>query len=362
MSPGKTTDSMACSQIARVSATTVTAVVLLVAAALQVATAEEPMRINGLTMGSYYSVVIDSPGKAVASDLQKLLEQDFAELTRQMSNWDRTSEISRWNRLQTDEWMAVSSEFAYVVSESVQLHHISKGAFDPTLGPVIELWGFGTGRNKTVPAADRIQHAFSAVGIGKLEVRQEPPALRKTLPAMQLNLSALVPGFAADRAAAILEEAGLSSFVVDIGGEVRAGRAKSDGSNWKLGVESPLGGMYKIVSLVENSVATSGDYRNFFEVNGRRYSHVFDPATGHPVENPPACVSVIHKSCMLADAWATTMMVLGPERGMQLAREQQFDVMFLQLDKSGKLSEVSSGLFAATPVHMQPPAQKKTPE
>jgi thiamine biosynthesis lipoprotein len=307
--------------------------------------AEEPLKISGKTMGSYYSIVIDSPGNADADKLRSEIELKFADISRQMSNWDDESEISEFNRSESTDWFPVSADFARVVQEAQRLHTATAGALDVTIAPLLDVWGFGRHKHRVVPSEEEIEQARKSVGMQFVEVRVAPPAIRKNRPALQLNLSSLAPGFAADEVCRILVSHTLRSHVVDIGGENRAGEAKASGEAWRLGVESPLGGLHKIVELTDQSIATSGDYRSFFVSGGKKYSHILNPQTGRPVENPPASVSVIHKSCMTADGLATAMMVLGAERGVEIARQCGVDVMFLDVDASGRLVETSSGAF-----------------
>lgn len=307
--------------------------------------AEEPLKISGKTMGSYYAIVVDSPGNADAETLRREIESKFADISRQMSNWDDQSEISKFNRFESTEWFAVSDDFAIVVEEAGRLHQITAGAIDVTVTPLLDVWGFGREKRRTVPSDEEIERARKSVGMQYIEVRLEPPALRKHLPAVQLNLSSLAPGYAADEVCRILDSHQLKAHVVDIGGENRAGEAKANGDAWRLGVESPLGGLHKVIELTSQAIATSGDYRSFFVSGGKKYAHIVNPATGRPVENPPASVSVIHKSCMTADGLATAMMVLGANRGTVIARQCGVDVMFLDVDSGGRLVETSVGAF-----------------
>lgn len=309
------------------------------------ATAEEPLKISGRTMGSYYAITIDEPGGADAVRLQRDIEQLLMELNRQMSTWDDSSQISQFNRLRSTDWFPVGREFATVTAEALRLHQLTDGALDITLAPLIEAWGFGRSRRPRVPADAEISAALGEMGPQHLEVRPDPPAIRKHLPALQISLNALAPGFAADRISQLLESRGLKSHVVDVGGENLAGAAKRSGDPWRIGVESPLGGLQRVLPLTHMAAATSGDYRNFREINGRRYSHVLNPRTGRPVDDPPAAVSVVHPSCMTADGLCTALMVLGPEPGLRLAKQVGFDVMFLDLDADGKLIEQSTGRF-----------------
>ena len=230
--------------------------------------------------------------------------------------------------------------------EAKRLHTVTLGAMDVTVSPLVDLWGFGKNKRRTLPTDEEIEAALKFVGMQHVEVRLDPPAIRKHLPEIQISFSALAPGYAADDVCRILRSHQLKSYVVDVGGENRAGEAKASGDAWRLGVESPLGGLHKVVELTNQSIATSGDYRSFFMAGGKKYSHVLNPKTGRPVEHPPASVSVIHESCMTADGLATAMMVLGPEKGTELAKTVGVDVMFLDLSQNGMLIEQSIGVFS----------------
>jgi len=315
------------------------------------ASAVEPLKLSGSTMGTYYSIVIDSPQESVGNGdaLKSKVEDRLKDINRQMSNWDESSEISRFNKSTSTDWLAVSPEFTTVVIEARKIHELTSGAFDPTVAPLIDLWGFGDGRQKSIPEQSSINDVLATIGMQHLDVRTEPPGLKKSIPGLQLNLSAIAKGYGVDAVARLLESEGHNSFVVDIGGENRTGLAKASGDPWKLGIESPQGGLRRIMRLTESSIATSGDYRNFFQMNGTTYSHAINPVTGWPVKSPPASVSVVHKSCMTADAWATAMMVVGTDRGLQLAAKHQLAVMFQQLQSDNSVSEISNNEFRALP-------------
>lgn len=337
--------------------------VLILAGSLTAASADEPLRINGPTMGTYYSIVVDTPPTSAGdgSALQTKIEQRLKQINDQMSTWDDASEISAFNQSRSTEWFEVSSEFAAVVAEAKRIHELTDGAFDPTLAPLIDLWGFGDNRPKKIPDESAIAEAKTSVGMKHLTVRLDPPALKKSIPELQVNLSAIAKGYAVDALAELLTSEGLLSFVVDIGGEDRAGLAKASGEPWKLGVESPAGGgLARVMRLTEQSIATSGDYRNFFQVDGKTYSHTIDPQTGWPVQDPPASVSVVHKSCMTADALATAMMVLGAERGTNLARQHNLSVLFQTLQDNDAKLEAATGIFVAAATEPNAAAARAT--
>lgn len=314
--------------------------------------AAERLQVTGETMGTYYSVTIDAPLETDSeAGVQAEIVERLAEINAQMSTWDSESEISRFNQSEATDWFPVSAEFAAVVREAKRIHELTNGAFDPTVSPLIDLWGFGKPDRSGIPGKAEIDKALQCVGMQHIEVQETPTALRKSLAAVQLNLSAIAKGYAVDALAMLLIASGRPSFIVDIGGETRAGVAKASGDPWRIGVESPKAGLKRgeqpsqIVPITESSIATSGDYRNVIDVDGMIYSHTINPVTGHPLKNPPASVSVNHESCMTADALATALMVLGSEKGMSLARTEGLAVLFQLVGSDGKLTQTGTGLF-----------------
>ena len=318
---------------------------LTVAALLSASASAEQIKISGSTMGTYYSVIIDGPEEASAEAIRSKIESTLEDVNRQMSTWDPQSEISLFNEQQSTDWVAVSAEFAGVVQEAKRVHRMTEGAFEPTLAPLIDLWGFGDHRPKSPPTQKAIDEARVHVGLDQIEVRIAPPALKKSDPLLQLNLSAIAKGHGVDRVSEVLAENGWDAHVVDIGGENRAGKAKADGSGWRLGIESPSGGLLEILEVTETCIATSGDYRNFFEIDGVRYSHAIDPRTGRPVRNPPASVSVLHPSCMTADALATALMVMGVADGIAMADANNLSALFQIIEPDGSVTEHRTGEF-----------------
>jgi thiamine biosynthesis lipoprotein len=305
----------------------------------------ESLKFTGETMGTYYSIVIDGAAEPARDEIQVRIDACLADINRQMSTWDPNSEISEFNKSEGTEWFSVSPEFAMVVAESLRVHKLTNGAFDPTVAPLIDLWGFGAKRPKTFPKQEEIDAAKSKTGMQYVETQSEPPAIRRTRAGITLNLSAIAKGHGVDRVSELLTSLGYPSHVVDIGGEDRTGIAKSNGEKWRLGVESPFGELQRVIECTAQSVATSGDYRNYFEINGVRYSHAIDPTTGRPVVKPPASVSVLSDSCMTADALATGLMVMGTEKGFALAKEQGLSVLYLDVVDEGKIVEHATGQF-----------------
>ena len=311
------------------------------------------LQVGGETMGTYFLVTIDSPPNSdTEASVRSEVVARLNEINSQMSTWEAESEITGFNRSDSTGWYPVSAEFASVVREAKRIHELSGGAFDPTVSPLIDLWGFGKPNRSGVPDPAAINDVLQAVGMQHVFVRSEPPALRKSRADVQLNLSAIAKGYAVDAIAELLTQSGRSSFTVDIGGEIKAGVAKASGDPWRIGIESPQSRLSRknrptqIVPITESSVATSGDYRNFYESDGTTYSHTINPVTGRPVENPPASVSVIHDSCMTADALATALMVLGLDEGIQLAKKQRYSVLFQIAGSDGEMTQIGTGTFA----------------
>ncbi|NOY29062.1 MAG: FAD:protein FMN transferase [Planctomycetes bacterium] len=285
-------------------------------------------------MGTRYSVRVVAD--RVSFDLtavQKKVGRRLGEINRQMSTYDAKSELSRFNHYEGKDWFAVSDDTARVVEFALQVAADSGGAFDPTVGPAVNLWGFGPEKDRELPPAEaELAEALARVGYAKLMVRRDPPALRKSQPDLAVDLSAIAKGFAVDEISKLLEELGFANSMVEIGGEVRTRGNKAEGSPWRIGVEKPDSGgrsLQKVYPLNDRALATSGDYRNFFERDGVRYSHTIDPATARPVQHKLATVSVLADSCMKADALATALLVMGDAAGYDWCVEHKVAALFL---------------------------------
>ena len=304
--------------------------------------APDKVTLQGQTMGTYWRVSYLAEGGAPAPAAVKTqLEDALVAVNVSMSTWDPQATISQFNNGESLEPFPIEPAFATVVAAAQAVSAASGGAFDVTVGPLIDLWGFGAGgkRRAAPPSAEAIGEAQARVGFGKLVVRADPPSLQRTAPGVEVDLSALAKGYGVDVLAAVLGEAGLGNYLVDIGGEVRARGVNDRGVPWRIGVEVPdpsaRGLVQEALPLKDLSLATSGDYRNFFEADGVRYSHTIDPRTGYPIPQRVASVTVAHREALWADAWATAMNVLGPEAGLALAERQTLPVLFILYDGEG---------------------------
>ena len=282
---------------------------------------------TGPIMGTSYRVVA-VPDAGSALDRERLgagIVAVMEQVNQQMSTYLPDSELSRFNRHRDSDWFPVSPDLAQVVTFALDVSRRSDGAFDVTVGPLVNLWGFGPGpRQDRVPTQELIEQTRARVGYGLLESRSDPPGLRKARADIYVDLSAIAKGYAVDRVSVYLEGEGISNYLVDIGGDLRAQGRNEGGRYWTIGIEKPLPGergVHRVVSLQDRALATSGDYRNYFERDGRRYSHTIDPRTGAPVTHSLVSVSVAARTAMEADALATGLLVLGPARAHSLAQK-----------------------------------------
>lgn len=225
----------------------------------------------------------------------------------------------------------------------------SGGALDITIGPLVNLWGFGPEkRADRLPAAEELTAALELTGLQRIKLKSDPHAVWKEKTGVYCDLSAVAKGYGVDLVAESLLLLGIESFMVEVGGEVRAAGLKPDGQTWRIGVAVPDGSqrVSRVIEISMLAMATSGDYQNYYEINGKRYSHTIDPATGRPIEHTLASVTVLRDSCVLADAWATALNVLGPEKGMSLAEELKLPALFIVREPSGFVERRSTAMSA----------------
>ena len=314
--------------------------------------APPPVRWGGETMGTTYSVAVaELPAGVSLKDARAAVEDELAAVNRQMSTWDPGSELSRFNASDSIDWLPVSRHTAAVVALALDIAEESGGAFDPTVGPLVDLWGFGgTPRPTGVPTDDELAAVRAVVGYEKLHARRDPPALRKDVPGLRVNVSAVAKGHGADRVFDRLTGLGVEDLLVEIGGEIRAGGAKAGGVPWAAGIEAPIDDVTGTRRRVRRAVplalepvaaamATSGNYRNFYELDGERVVHTLDPRTGRPAAaGALAAVSVLAADCATADALATAVMVLGADDGRRLL-ERRGAAALLLVRSNGEVVE-----------------------
>lgn len=304
----------------------------------------------GATMGTTFDVQIVSDKGGVDTDVLKdEIQATLNTIESSMSTYLPDSELSRFNALTTSDWFAVSAEFCAVIEDAKALSRLSAGAFDVTIGPLVNLWGFGPdGSISAPPVAERIAELMRAVGNDKLHVDCSRPAVRKDDDRLQVDLSAYAKGYGVDQVAGVLDSHGIANYLVEIGGEVRARGSNGRGVSWSIGIEAPQRGsrsVARIVRLHDAAMATSGDYRTYFESAGSFYSHTIDPRTGYPVSHNAAAVTVVADTTAFADGMATALLVLGPDEGLKLAEQQDIAALF-QLRLDNAIDERMSARFA----------------
>jgi thiamine biosynthesis lipoprotein len=291
----------------------------------------------GETMGTTWSARIVAAPDGIAASIQAELNRVVAE----MSHWDPASALSRFNRSEPGRWQPLPVGFARVLAAALEVAEKSDGAFDPAMGALVDLWGFGPPGPRTgIPNDEEIAAAVS----GREHIEQDDRRARRTAPGA-LDFSSIAKGHGVDRVAEMLRSMELPDFLIEVGGELRGEGIKPGGQPWWIDLE-PVPGSRLLplrAALHGLSVATSGDYRRSFAHQGRDYGHTLDPRTGRPLENHVASVSVLHPSCMLADAWATALSVLGPE-GMVLAEREGLAAHMVVREGAGFTEHLSPAL------------------
>jgi len=297
--------------------------------------APAPLQLTGPAMGTTYSASIPRlPEGTDRAAVEGAIADVLREADTHLSGWNDRSELVRFNANATSEWQPVSPVLFESVLQALALGRATNGAFDVTVGPLVRAWGFGARADPdhSAPPPENLPQLLASVGYTKLELRPSPPALRKSAPSLEIDLDGIAPGWAVDRIAGRFEGLGIRDYLVELGGEVRARGVNPEGRRWRVAVERPRDGerqAYVVIELDGVGVSTSGDYRNYREIDGRRISHTIDPRSGAPVAHGLASVTVVLESVAEADAWATALMVLGAEEGMALARRERLAALFI---------------------------------
>ncbi|NLX14124.1 MAG: FAD:protein FMN transferase [Phycisphaerales bacterium] len=313
------------------------------------------VQLAGETMGTIYNIKFlasrDSWNATAKSRIETDIADTLEEVNRRMSTWLPDSELSRLNRSQVGEPFALSAETFAVFQAALEVSKCSGGAFDITVGPVVNAYGFGPGPDHyTEPDPEILEHLAEAVGYQKLLIEPAVSTVIRTHDGMYCDLSAIAKGYGVDRVSAVLEQHGIDNYMVEIGGEIRLKGRRENGRLWRIAVEKPVGQgrtLQRIMELTDVSIATSGDYQNYFVRDGRRISHTIDPRTARPVDHTLASVTVLHEQCMWADAWATALMVLGPLEGFEVAEREQLAALFLIRHDDTTIQARSTSAFEA---------------
>ena len=322
-------------------------------AALAGCASEEPspsaLELTGATMGTSYSVALPAASAdegAIGAAVREALDRVDA----LMSTYRADSDVSRFNRHESDEPLPVSAETLAVLAAAQEISAATGGAFDITVGPLVDAWGFGPREISEPPTAEAVHGLLEKTGWKNLLLDPRGPAISKAVLQLRIDLSAIAKGYAVDLVAEALEGLGYHHYLVEVGGELRAAGNRADGSPWRVGVERPDGAgrsVHRILQISDIAVATSGNYRNFRQAGGQRFGHVLDPRTGWPTENQVVSATVLHSSAMRADALATAQLVLGESEGMALAESEDLAVLLLVAGGDEPLREVESPKFRA---------------
>lgn len=322
-------------------------VFLLSACQQQVEQTVYPLQYSDGIMGTSFTVKVSSLPDSVKSDEVKIqIKSLLDQLNGQMSTYQKDSELSVINQNTSSEWLAVSDSLYTVLKQADLISKMSNGAFDITVGPLVNLWGFGPDDMLfTAPVDEEITQQLLGVGFKNLLFDDEKKQIKKLNPSLYLDLSAIAKGYAVDRVGLLLETIGIKDYMVEIGGELRLKGLNSHQKPWRIAVEKPTAEkrmIQKVLPLTNISLATSGDYRNFFEVDGARFSHTIDPRTGKPITHKLASITILSDTTMKADALATALMVLGSEQGYQLAEKEKIAALFIIKTKDGFIEKASS--------------------
>ncbi len=348
-----------CRVASNIQMTTLTQILILsivLTLTTAVSYAQQEYLIQGRTMGTIYRIKVVSASPAEIVGLKDRIETRLAEINASMSTYQKDSEISRFNQLQqAHQPIQISDDFYRVMTAAQTIYRLSKGAWDGTVNPLVDLWGFGrTGRRRDLPSEKEIKTLLPEIGFDNILIGPDR-ALAKKKGSITLDLSSIAKGYGVDQIAEVIQQADINDYLVEIGGEIYASGRRPDGKLWRIGINRPrkdagVADVYKIVDLDNQAFATSGDYRNFFEVDGIRYSHIIDPRTGFPVKNGVVSVSIIADNCTLADGLATAVMVMELEQGLYLINRLKGVEGLIIIEKpDGSLHSFASQNFKTGP-------------
>lgn len=304
--------------------------------------------LQGEIFGSYY--IVKWVGEGKAESLRPQIDKLFTEINDEFSNYQKDSEVTKFNNLKAQQKMKVSPFFLEMLEFCKKMNVLTRGAFDPTLRPVIKLWGFGAGgvKRESSPSTEQIKEAMAQIGMNKIQWDQAKGEAWKLIDEVEIDTNAFVPGWAADLLGSLLEKNNIHNFMIDISGEFLVKGKKSANFPWVIGIERPVVEKGRAIQMAlkvrDKSIATSGNYRQFFTEDGIRKSHIIDPRTGRPVEHQIASATVIADSALETDTWGTALMVLGHE-GIEIAEELGLKVLLLEAVKPGEYREISNKLM-----------------
>ncbi|MFT5276519.1 MAG: thiamine biosynthesis lipoprotein [Glaciecola sp.] len=306
------------------------------------------LAISGQTMGTTYTVKVIQPADMTIDlgILKAEIDDALIQVNALMSTYDPKSELSLLNSTKAGIPFPISRQTEYVLTEAMRLNELSQGSLDVTVGPLVNLWGFGPDqRPEKIPTPSQLANVAELVGLDRFHLRGGQ--VTKANSKVYIDLSTIAKGYAVDVVADILEQNQIQNYLVEIGGEMRVSGVKPNGVDWKIAIEKPIVGqraVQQLISIGDNAIATSGDYRNYFEKDGIRYSHLIEPTTGYPISHNLVSVTVIHPSSMTADGLATALNVMGTKKAKDLVLRNNIAV-FMVLKVEDKFVEYASPAF-----------------
>jgi FAD:protein FMN transferase len=316
----------------------------------QVTQVGDGLHLTGNAMASAYNVKLARSAGVDTARVQDAVQSALSAVDARMSLYRPDSELARLNRQGAGQPLALSSELFEVLAAAQRVSELADGAFDVTVAPLVQAWGFGTEKRRAVPPAHLVEGKRAAIGWRGLRLDAGTRSATKARADLNVDLGGIAKGYGVDRAALALEALGVTDYMVELGGEVRTRGHNTAGHPWRIGIEQPDAMPPRarhVVPLAGRSMATSGDYRNYFEQDGRRYSHAIDPARAAPIAHALCSVSVVADDCMQADALATALIVLGAERGQALAERAGIAAQFIERTAVGGWRDSMTRAFAA---------------
>ena len=309
---------------------------------------QKGVRIDGKTMGTYYSInIVDLPKNISRQDLQFEITKTLDEVNKKLSNWDSFSEVSLLNQKKTTLPINISKDLFNIIYAANEIHLQSKGFLDLTIDPLIELWGFGyKNKKKRVPKDIDIKNALKLVNqIKMLKLDPENLSIIKLNKHVTINLSSIAKGYGIDMIGKKFNKLGINNYLIDIGGDILTQGFNNVKKDWVIGIENPNLNkklIKEIVNITNKGIATSGDYKNFYEENGVKYSHILNPNSGKPILHNTKSVTVIHNNAMMADGWATALLALGSNKGLKIAEKYKIASLFILKEKNNFIKIKSS--------------------
>ncbi|MBT6180551.1 MAG: FAD:protein FMN transferase [Halieaceae bacterium] len=307
------------------------------------------VQLKGAVFGTTWTVTYHGePDALTDNDVEQAITGAFSVVDDSMNNYRESSTLSQLNSLPAGEVFEVDWDFALVFNTAIDIHQATAGAYDPSVSPLINLWGFGPEGVTESPKDEQLAIAKSHSGLNQFAWDLSDRSFLKRNTRATLDLSSIAKGYAVDLAGDALDEIGVANFMLEVGGEIQTRGVSPRGDHWRLAIENPIragvGKPYAAVAVSNVGIATSGNYRNFFEVDGKRFSHLIDPRTGYPIEHDLVSATVIHPSTMVADAWATALMVVGTTEALRLANLYDLSVYLISRNGEQLISSHNQGM------------------